>query len=258
VVNVAVMKGPGNRGFMAGWVVLAGLFLLVTLGPGLWIRWSPKAVVEDPLVLAVERDLADAVFTPTAVGQVAMDKLGTTNLFNGEYRMADGRSVSVFFADWRPEDGAAATLLMHTPDVCWVQAGWVPTAAEISTRVMMELDGKAIPFDCRFFQAPLGQTRELVVWVALVNGTLLDVAPPGDVVGSRTGFVISERLRRLRQMVDLVASRSSLHGRKQFVRYSVTVGSDLQTDLEYLKEFGRRWIRVTALEPEISATGKGV
>jgi hypothetical protein len=220
------------------------LFLLVTLGPGLWIRWSPKAVVEDPLVLAVERDLADAVFTPTAVGQVAMDKLGTTNLFNGEYRMADGRSVSVFFADWRPEDGAAATLLMHTPDVCWVQAGWVPVDSDVPPRVIWTFDDHTLGFECRLFSGPSGYHRELVVWLALINGVPVDLAPPGTITKGGLPGVLSERMRRIRQMLSLVGNRNSVHGRKQFVRYSVTTGEDWRVGLEELEAFGKRWVQL--------------
>lgn len=248
--NSAIELSAGPPKFlpaMSKILILSLLFGTAAFGPWLWIH-SGAAPAKQGIELSVRHELPGTTFEEVSMGVSVPERLGTTNLFNGDFRRPEGPPITAFYADWQPEQGAATAMLMHTPDVCWVQVGWEPVVTDAPSKVTLKLDGQELPFECRVFK--FRGTRVLVVWLGIINGSVLDMGPLGEVAGSKTRFVLGERWRRARQLFGLMARRAPVHGRKQFVRYSRPFHGDWQAALADLQEFGSQWIQVREVSPE--------
>jgi hypothetical protein len=68
-----------------------------------------------------EKPIADSEELKQAVGEIL-------NFDDGvfvDYTNASGERLSVYIAYWTPGKMSHRLIAVHTPDVCWVQAGWV-------------------------------------------------------------------------------------------------------------------------------------
>lgn len=190
------------------------------------------------------------------LGPVARDILATTNLFNGVFTAETGRAVTVFAAEWSDRDSRQMSVVQHTPDVCWVGAGWVPAQGGQPDQVSVEVSGRAMTFECRLFQTPGMRQQELVLWSTLVGGQAMVesdrwVAEREGGLDRDTRFVLAGRRMAASQFLSNVRHRRRATAHKQFVRLSVPVSGTWQEGLEQLRAFAPAWLdlRTVPLSP---------
>lgn len=74
-----------------------------------------------------------------------------------------GKQFSVYVAYWRPGALTSRDVEFHTPDRCWVHAGWKRVAHDTDYRVQVGADRLASA-QWRIFKAPNSHTEEVVFW----------------------------------------------------------------------------------------------
>lgn len=96
--------------------------------------------------------------------------LATTNLISGTFTGTNSEEIRVFFADWSGSDGKSLSVVQHTPDLCWVKAGWQPVNLGQPEKMAIQFGTTNLDFECRAFETPGGAVRQLVVWATLIGG----------------------------------------------------------------------------------------
>jgi hypothetical protein len=76
--------------------------------------------------------------------------------------------VSVYIAYWSPGKMSHRLIAGHTPDVCWVDAGWIPQETGVETEALGKDASHSLAFERRVFE--LRGTLEHVVFCHLVDG----------------------------------------------------------------------------------------
>jgi hypothetical protein len=79
-----------------------------------------------------------------------------------------GERVSVYLAYWRPGTMAQRPVAGHTPDVCWVGAGWEPLRRERWTHLQSRSGQLVPPAEFRSMRA--SEVREQVLFWHLAGG----------------------------------------------------------------------------------------
>lgn len=79
-----------------------------------------------------------------------------------------GERVSVYLAHWRPGSMSQRDVAGHTPDVCWVNAGWEPLRRERWTHLQSRSGQPVPPGEFRSMRA--GEVREQVLFWHLAGG----------------------------------------------------------------------------------------
>ncbi|MBN8246927.1 MAG: exosortase-associated EpsI family protein [Verrucomicrobia bacterium] len=232
-------------------LVLINLLFWVAAG-GAW-AWYHVAPPEPPVRyrLTPRPEIPELRFTPDPVGEAAAEILATTNLVNGSFMARNGTRITAFLGTWSAENSKELSVVSHTPDICWVGAGWTPVMGRHPDRVEIELDGVRLPFECRTFRAPGSLHEELTVWCTLVNGRVTGetgrfVAPVE--AGSRREERWALQGRRLASshFFDALKNRSAGRGDKQFVRFSTRLDGDWQRSLKELQSFGQQWLSLSS------------
>lgn len=72
-------------------------------------------------------------------------------------------SFDVYIVHWRAGKIPVAMVAGHTPDVCWVNAGWKQQAAVYGDPTRLQ-SGSVISIERRKFESPLGRTRDVWFW----------------------------------------------------------------------------------------------
>lgn len=236
--------------------MIPALFALAVGGPWLWFR-SGAGTAESHLAFEPRTTIPGWDFRPEPVGASARETLGTSDLTNGRFSASDGRSVTVFAANWKAASLRSMSVVQHTPDICWVGAGWEPVDAGQPRQVRLTFDGEEVPFECRAFSAPGAAHRELVVWCTLVGGRILSESSlwtesPASTGTRRDRAVTAYRRVAVDQFVGNVRNRRRGSADKQFVRFSVPLRDDWSKALEEVRRFGGQWLvfRRTTTEPE--------
>jgi len=160
-------------------------------------------------------------------------------------------------------------ILRHTPDACWTASGWHPAKVDQRKKVEIEFSVEdrqpsraflvetndafvgqrsekiLVPFSCLIFEAPSGGARELAVWCTLLGGKPVDLGEDWrketDAVEGGSHPFRNQQLR-FKQLYRAVAERLPMKKSKEFIRYSVPAGNDLESSLEQIKAFGPLWL----------------
>jgi hypothetical protein len=74
-----------------------------------------------------------------------------------------GREFEIYAAYWRPGKMAPRLVAGHTPDVCWVAAGWM-VRERVSQGPRAGAPGLATPAQFRVFAGQSGAVREVWFW----------------------------------------------------------------------------------------------
>ncbi len=240
------LKTPGALAF------ITALFVTPLAAAWAWFHFAPPPMAER-LVFQAAREIPGWRFERAPIGAEAREILSTTNLFNGIFTAADGRRVTVFAAAWRGDTPRSMTVVHHTPDICWVGAGWRPIEAGQPDHITLLVGGREVAFECRIFSVEGGGQLELVVWCTLLSGEVLressrwskeeDSALHGRALSDLAG-------RRLAasQFLRNVALRRSGTGEKQFMRFSTSAGVSWQEALEVLRDFAPRWLSLRVVK----------
>lgn len=243
------------------WVLLPALFFGLILAARAWF-WSAPNTPTEFLRFTVNREPAQWKFVPESVGQAAQDILATTNLFNGTFVGPKDQRIIAFAAHWLAESSEAMSVVQHTPDICWVGAGWKPTLAGQPERVELSVGERAIPFECRVFTPPGGFGQELVVWCTLVGGALIEetdrwAIEQNSEAESRTRFFWAARRVGANQFVKNLQQRRRGVGEKQFVRFSTSMTDGWEAALERLKAFAPLWLELSVDATPLPPGGPG-
>lgn len=230
-----------------------GLFALAVLGTALWIR-VPRPAPQNPLFLAPRPHIPGYGFQPVPLGATVAETLATTNLVNGHF--IDGRSnrVSVFQASWEPGQGTGGNVFGHTPEICWVGAGFRTVRVGEPSQVSLKLFGRLVPFQCRVLQHPSLPIPEITLWAASLDGRWDDIvfgSPPdlpeksATLLSYLTEFArtVSTRWANVRRLVQ---RPFTLSARKQFIRFSKPLTTDWSGALTDLEHFAQAWLEAEA------------
>lgn len=159
--------------------------------------------------------------------------------------------MTAFMGTWSAANSKELSVVSHTPDICWVGAGWKVVTREHPDRIELDWNGTRIPFECRTFRAPGSLHEELTVWCTLVNGRVTGetgrFVPPVDPGAPRLERQAAPA-RRLAgsHFLDSLRHRSAGTGDKQFVRFSTRLQDDWSASVRELTEFGQQWLTLHA------------
>lgn len=256
------------------------LFLACILTPWWWFH-SGEADSVSRLRMAISSQVPGFSFTSVPVSNVELQTLATTNLMSGFYcpiptiempgttanRPVSRNKIRVFAAEWEAQTGQDMLVVHHTPDVCWVGAGWTPISLGQPTQVLLELppggtghgspSAVPLPFECRVFQPPGGGARELVLWCTLVGGQVLPeihlfpIATDNGAAERDTTSRMGPYGRRLAisHLWQLLSRRIPAQSSKQFVRLSVPIQDSWGVAIEEARAFAQQWIKVIQRGP---------
>jgi hypothetical protein len=249
-----------------GLLVLFASFLGAILFPRLWLQ--PTAVHAFSVVrLRTQTNIPNYRFVPEPVDESVIDGLGTANILSGNFISITNQSqrFTIFFATWPEDTPATFKGLGHTPDVCWIGAGWLPAASEglqvfdveipftqnpqsPSAAKPSEAESHSRPpwsltFHTQTFERPGTGAQEQAAWCTLVAGKpLAGSVPLNSLSRTALGSFYHSRINHLLQLTDAVAIRS-IRGGKQFVRFSFPVESASDFTRAELQSFASQWLR---------------
>lgn len=232
-----------------GWALgILGLFAGMVAGAYAWFHLGSHAEMKR-LRLEPQAQVAGYQFAEKQLSPSEQQILASTNAFNGVYQGKTG-DYSVFLVTW--EAGKNLSVVQHTPDICWVQAGWKSINLGQPKNVKIELGDVSLVFECRSFMSPDGRAKELVVWCTLIGGLPSeegwrfqaegDVREPGAIAST-------DRALAANQFWQSLIRRMPGERSKQFVRFSTELRGDWQTALGELQSFGAQWLRVHVETP---------
>jgi len=140
-------------------------------------------------------------------------------------------------------------VVQHTPDICWVGAGWTAIDLKLPSKVTLTFDQRPISFECRAFRAPRSTHQELSLWCTLVSGQVFDEGErfegeQGTANDARVRQASANRRRGAEQFTRVVRERIAGNGSKQFVRFSTKIQGDPNRTLQELVVFGQQWLEL--------------
>ena len=246
-MSSVIKKGPN----LTAVILVAVIFVAAVAGPWAWFNVRTP-IPEKWLVFHPQHELSGLVFKNEPVEAEARETLATTNLLNGIYYNSDHRFYA-FAADWLAKDARQMSVVQHTPDICWVGAGFELVDLGQPTTIPVNFGGQTVPFECRIFKVPKSEHYEMVFWCTLVSGQILE---EGNRFVSRPEAGTAEerhnangRLRAAAQFVRTVTGRLRGDGSKQFVRFSAPVVKDWKATAETLKQFAQKWLELEVQHP---------
>jgi hypothetical protein len=210
-------------------------------------------------------DLPGWKFATVPVGESAEKLLVADHIVNGEFLGPEQADVRAFSAKRYAEKANEIGLFVHTPDRCWVEAGWQiePTAPDARE---IELYGAKIPVERRVFAA--GGNRELVYFFGLVGGrplpyrldhnlsvgmrsTLRDTTEKESAARTDKSMARASDAHFWERLWDSFKGRREFTGPKQFVRISTPIRSeDIGIADKCLEKFLEQWLVPADYESE--------
>jgi hypothetical protein len=229
-------------------------FLGATGAAWAWYNISPK---QFPVSyrFSPRPDVPGWKFVPETISAQARDILATTNLFSGTYSNPKGDTVTVFLGTWDANNPKQMSVVAHTPDVCWVGAGWEPVAGGHPDKLNIGFGTNAIPFEARTFLTPDKRSRELTAWCTLVSGQLFEeekrfempeavrAASPTERQGPGSRHALKSKLTKV------IKERIPGSGSKQFVRFSTSSNGNPSASFDLMAKFGSQWLDLHAATP---------
>ena len=262
----------------------AALFLACVVGVWVWFHpelagdAASKSRAFSYLQISVETNLPGFDYVAQPLEQSELETLSTTNIVNGLFQAQGSRAVPgvlrdsgfrVFFATWQANSGQGLAVVQHTPDICWIGAGWKPVDLGQPKQITLSFPlglpaSKAVnapestaiqlPFECRVFQSPGGKTRELVIWCTLVGGQVLSESGVfNEVFKQRNADSAFPQIRQgapARRLSagyfwEAVRQRRATRGIKQFVRLSSTLTGDYPATIKDLQASAIHLLRLS-------------
>lgn len=234
------------------------LFVLAPVGAWAWyhVGTRPPEVAYEFLV---STNVPGLRFTPLPLGAKEMDMLATTNLINGEF--TDGnRKLTVFAAEWRGESAKELSVVQHTPDACWVGAGFTPVDLGQPMSWTFDVGGVPVPFECRVFE--FRGRHELTFWSTLLSGRFMEEGsrfrPAAGAYTGASGWLekaIRGRMLAAGQFIGAVSRRQPADGTKQFLRFSTPMEAGWESALARVTNQIPEWLEVKATRTVQAGTG---
>ena len=183
-------------------------------------------------------------FTNLPLDQAIEKRLRADLSVNGIYAMEDNKTLKVFSSVEYKSNyiGTHSEIFEHTPDVCWVNAGWISKAAKggvITTKIGVN----TAQVQRRIYL--LGDQNELCYFVSLVDGKTplglnKEVSVANDLFDRERTVSSGLRLfaNKLLNIIGTIISRPE--GERecaQFIRVSINLDSDPEDSDFLLKDF---------------------
>jgi len=228
--------------------LIFSFFILATGGAWAWYHVIPKQFPVSYAFQAREH-VPGLSFKAEPVTGNAVEILATTNLINGTFARSGGQRFMVFMGTWDGQDPKQMSVVGHTPDICWVGAGWTQMPMNHPDKLELDFRGTRLPFEVRVFKAPQGNHLELTVWATLVSGQVYQevgrfVLPEDAPEAWRARSAYGARHVLKGQLFKAISERIPGTGNKQFVRFSTPLTGDLPPALDSLKQFGEQWLEL--------------
>ena len=235
---------------------MTGLFAAAIAAAWAWFHVGVTPP-EKSYVFHTRSEIPGYKFTAVPVGEEAQAILATTNLVNGQFEGPGKDRYTVFAADWAAK-GKQMSVLGHTPEVCWVGAGFQLMTLGEPPFMEIQLGGERISLECRVFRTPDGRSLEMVVWGSLLSGQPLEEGfrfQPDRTqgAGSTANMNMNARTRSLNSFLRTLVSRQPGDGTKQFVRFSTPVSGDWKEALQRLERFAGQWLDLEVQHPRTVA-----
>lgn len=228
-------------------VVAIALFFLVCVGGAYaWFHCGEKER-QITIRFALHPNIPGYKYRSEFISPNELSSLATTNLISGTFSGKNAGEIRVFFANWDDFNGKNLSVVQHTPDLCWVKAGWQPVDLGQPEKMTLQFGTTNLDFECRAFQAPGGTIRQLVIWATLVGGKPFQESwrfsthPAAD---SHKAWIQADRSLAANQFFQSLINRVPAERSKQFVRCSTPIEGDWQKAFEILRTFGLKWIEV--------------
>lgn len=251
---------------MKSLLILSSLVVALFLFPRVWYTKTDGGQVVQWLL--EQTNAPGWRFEPISVDASAEKLLVADKLMNGAFKRegGGGEVIRVFGARRFKEDPKEIGLFVHTPDRCWVQAGWGLGQVD-PDHVEVEVHGRRILFERRIFSVP-GQ-RELVYFAGLVAGQTLPYRLDHNYSVSRRVVEAGKTNRRMgasrwndsllwRRLWESFASRRPLLGPKQFLRISTAIdGENVEVADARLREMLPLWLKPEDAVAAVAGEGAG-
>ena len=227
--------------------VLGAAFLAATSAAWAWFNIAPKRFPTS-FQFRPRPEIPGWSYVPEPVSEQARDILATTNLFNGTYTNAEGGRVTVFLGTWDANNPKQMSVVGHTPDVCWVGAGWEPIAGGHPDKLQVAFGTNSIPFEARTFLTPDKRSRELTLWCTLVSGQAFEEEGRFELPDrfkqasgkERQGPGARHNLKS--RLTKVLTQRVPGSGSKQFIRFSTSSNGDVANRFRFMETFGSQWL----------------
>lgn len=166
-VSAPKSRWTGSRSISLGLgaTVMGLAILMLFRGP---VEVSPKYTGNIREIIPTAKGLPDwkvkdAPIADTPEMQRQVDEL--LNFDDAVFRIYEkgGLRVSVYLAYWRPGRMQAKDIGRHTPDVCWVAAGWEQTRKDTLSDLRLRNGARVSVAEHRAFFAR-GQTEHVLFW----------------------------------------------------------------------------------------------
>jgi hypothetical protein len=204
---------------------------------------------EKSYVLKTRDEIPGYRFTAVPIGEQAIEILATTNLVNGQFEGSDRQRFTVFAADWAAKGSKQMGVLGHTPEICWVGAGFQLTSLGEPPFMEVSFGPEKLALECRVFRTPDQRSIEMVVWCSLVSGQPLEEGfrfqPDRDKSsGNKLDQASNARTRGMNSLLKSLVNRQPGDGTKQFVRFSTPVSGNWKDSFQCLERFAGQWLEL--------------
>jgi hypothetical protein len=241
-VSMQEMKRqPIKRFTVFSWLFL---FLLLALIPHAWML-SGKGNASDSSIRFKMRDnFSEYEIETNRPTQNVVSILGTTNLLDLKLTTPNRKPFRLFFAQWEADDNNTMMVLRHTPDICWMNAGWTFIEVGLPKIVYLDIpiDKKEpsfnrnekngttfkIPFECRTYRSPDRRYTEAVIWCSMLGGYLLNSYGLELQKNSNSESLFEQNINpsstsqiRNNHLMYILRNRIQKYSDKQYVRLSM-------------------------------------
>lgn len=236
-----------------GAVLVGGLWIF----PRVWYR--TQAVAGNFIWLGESTNITGWAYEPMQISRTEEIMLDANRTFSARFTRGK-EEVTAFSAKRYSENPNEIGLFVHTPDRCWVEAGWKlqPVTPDL---VEVEIGGIRASAERRIFTWRSGE-RQLVYFIGLAGG---------QPVPYRLDHNVSVSLRRQMQksseavggkmrasdgkfwgrIWECFTERRPMLGPKQFLRVATPIyGSDISGADARLKELLAAWLKPVEFEAE--------
>lgn len=229
-------------------LLLTGGFLLAAGGAWAWYHVNPRRFAVS-YAFRPTNHIAGYYYKADPLTEEVGQILATTNLFNGSFIGPAAERVTAFLGTWDGAESKQMGVVGHTPDVCWVGAGWTPVSVGHPDKMELDFHGEKIPFEVRTFRPPVGNQLELTVWCTLISGQIFSESSRfemGDDASAdrRERQAAGSRHLLRASFLRMIRERVPGTGTKQFVRFSTALNGDWHPPMDRLRQFAEHWLEL--------------
>lgn len=201
--------------------------------------------VKVPFKIKFQSQFGNWNFVEEKLSESIMDRLGHGDIQNGFYTNQESSERFYFFlGEWDPDNARQMSVVSHTPDICWVGAGWRPInlGQPDKTLFTLNINGESDALkhreneqqyflETRVFEHALTQQKELAMWITIIDGRIVNEPRLFDLASSESNTIMDGKslgaLRNsqnsIHRFLTAIQERKTWNGKKLFYRVSAPV-----------------------------------